>query len=63
MRTFNETMRGEIQARIRTIVEHIARSAGAHGEVFFDNPYPVTCKRRVADRAGAADAQARGGGA
>jgi amidohydrolase len=42
MRTFNETMRSEIQARIRTIVDHVARSAGATGEVFFDNPYPVT---------------------
>jgi amidohydrolase len=42
MRTFNETMRSEIQTRIRTLVDHVARSAGAHGEVFFDNPYPVT---------------------
>jgi amidohydrolase len=43
MRTFNETMRADIQRRIRTIVDHVARSAGATGEVFFDNPYPVTC--------------------
>ncbi|HEU5284857.1 MAG TPA: amidohydrolase [Burkholderiales bacterium] len=42
MRTFDETMRAEIQSRIRTIVDHVARSAGATGEVFFDNPYPVT---------------------
>jgi amidohydrolase len=42
MRTFNEQMRADIQARIRDIVEHVARSAGASGEVFFDNPYPVT---------------------
>jgi amidohydrolase len=42
MRTFNEKMRADIQARIRDIVEHVARSAGATGEVFFDNPYPVT---------------------
>lgn len=42
MRTFNEAMRSEIQANIRAIVDHIARSAGASGEVRFDNPYPVT---------------------
>src|SRR5512145_932804 len=42
MRTFDETMRAEIQSRVRTIVDHVARSAGATGEVFFDNPYPVT---------------------
>jgi amidohydrolase len=42
MRTFDEKMRTDIQERIRTIVEHVARSAGATGEVVFDNPYPVT---------------------
>jgi amidohydrolase len=42
MRTFDEKMRADIQERIRTIVEHVARSGGASAEVTFDNPYPVT---------------------
>jgi amidohydrolase len=42
LRTFNETMREDIQERIRSMTSHIAQSAGASAEVFFDNPYPVT---------------------
>jgi amidohydrolase len=42
MRTFNEQMRQDIQDRIRSMTSHIAQSAGATAEVFFDNPYPVT---------------------
>jgi amidohydrolase len=42
VRTFDETMRAEIHARVRNTVEHVARSAGASGEVHFDGSYPVT---------------------
>jgi amidohydrolase len=42
VRTFDETMRLDIQARVRATAEHIARSAGASAEVVFENPYPVT---------------------
>jgi amidohydrolase len=42
MRTFDEQMRQDIQDRIRSMTSHIAQSAGATAEVFFDNPYPVT---------------------
>jgi len=42
VRTFNEDMRKDIHARIRTTVEMIARSAGATAQVHFDNAYPVT---------------------
>jgi amidohydrolase len=42
VRTFNEQMRADIHARIRNTVELIAQSAGATGQVHFDNAYPVT---------------------
>jgi amidohydrolase len=42
VRTFDEDMRRDIHARIRTTVEMIARSAGATARVHFDNAYPVT---------------------
>ena len=42
VRTFNETMRADIQERIRNTVELIAQSAGAAAEIKFDNAYPVT---------------------
>jgi len=42
VRTFNEQMRADIHARIRNTVEHIAQSAGASAQVYFDNAYPVT---------------------
>jgi amidohydrolase len=42
VRTFDETMRAEIHARVRNTVEHIAKSAGASAEVHFDGSYPVT---------------------
>jgi amidohydrolase len=42
VRTFNEEMRSDIHDRIRQTVEHIAQSAGASAEVYFDNAYPVT---------------------
>jgi amidohydrolase len=42
VRTFDETMRAEIHARVRNTVEHVAKSAGATAEVHFDNSYPVT---------------------
>ena len=42
VRTFNEEMRSDIHERIRNTVEHIAQSAGASAQVYFDNAYPVT---------------------
>ena len=42
VRTFDETMRAEVQARIRRIAEHVASGYGATAKVTFDPGYPVT---------------------
>jgi len=42
IRTFDETMREQIHARVRTIAENVAEAAGARAVVTIEKGYPVT---------------------